>query len=99
MENKVTWLKKKLQIKLKTNIPKYRKKCVVIFVVSVLSISKKLLNTVRNKIKKESWQLIKKQKSYSKSKNVKKMPKKVNTFSLKIHKGAGIFKNLQKLSK
>ena len=31
-----------------------------------------------------------KQKSYSKSKNVKKIPKKLKIFSLKIHKGAGI---------
>ena len=33
--------------------------------------------------------MVKKQKSYSKSKNVKKIPKK---FSFKIHKGAGILK-------
>ena len=30
-------------------------------------------------------------------KNVKKMPKKLNIFSLKIHKGAGIFKKVPKL--
>ena len=51
---------------------------------------KKLLHFVRNKIKKESRQLVKKQKSYSKSKNVKKMPKALKIFSLEIHKGAGI---------
>ena len=38
-------------------------------------------------------------KSYSKSKNFKKMPKKLKIFSLKIHKGTGIFKNPQNLSK
>ena len=32
-------------------------------------------------------------------KNVKKMTKKLNIFSLKIHKGAGIFKKPQNLSK
>ena len=33
-----------------------------------------------------------KKKSYSMWKNVKKMAKKLKSFSLKIHKGAGIFK-------
>ena len=56
-------------------------------------MSKQLLHFVRNKIKEESWQLVKKQKSYLKSKNIKKMPKEFNIFSLKIHKGAWIFKN------
>ena len=37
--------------------------------------------------------MVKKQKSYSKSKNVQKMSKKLKIFSLKIHKDAGIFKN------
>ena len=32
-------------------------------------------------------------KSYSKSKNVEKIPKKVKIFSIKILKGAGIKKN------
>ena len=41
--------------------------------------------------------MVKKQKSYSKSKNVKEMPKKFKMFSLNIHKGAGIFKNPQSL--
>ena len=53
---------------------------------------KKLLHIVRNKINKESWQFVKKQKSYSKSKNVQKMPKKLKIFNLKINKGARIFK-------
>ena len=48
-----------------------------------------MLHIVRNKIQKESWQLVKRQKSYSKSKNVKIMPE---IFSLKIHKDAGTFK-------
>ena len=61
-------------------IKKYEKKnFVVIFLARVLSIFKMLLNIVRNKIKKESWQLVEKQKSYSMSKNVKKMPK-ISTF-------------------
>ena len=33
--------------------------------------------------------MVKKQKSHSKSTNVRKIPKKLNIFSLKIHKGAG----------
>ena len=45
-------------------------------------------------MKKESWQLVEKQKSYSISKKVQKMPqkmpKKLKNFSLKIHKGTGI---------
>ena len=50
-------------------------------------------------MKKESWQLVKNQKSYSKSKNVKKMPKKLKNFSLKIYKGSGVSKKYQILSK
>ena len=53
----------------------------------------KVLNTKKikwNKIKKKSCQVLKKQKTYSKLKNVQKMPKKLKSFSLKIHKGAGI---------
>ena len=72
---------------------------VVIFSSRVLPITKKLLHAVRNEIKKESWQLIKKQKNYSKSNNVKKMPKKIFNFSLKIHKGARILKKPQNFSK
>ena len=72
---------------------------VVIFLARMLSISKKLLHILRNKIKIESWQLVKKQKSYSKSKNVNKIPKQIKIFSLKIHKGAGIFTKPQDLSK
>ena len=34
--------------------------------------------------------MIKKQKSYSKANNVKKMSKNLKIFSLKIHKGVGI---------
>ena len=34
-----------------------------------------------------------------KTKNVKKMPKNLKIFSLKIYKGDGIFKNPQNLSK
>ena len=33
------------------------------------------------------------------SKNVQKMPKKLKKFSLKIHKGAGVLKKPQNLSK
>ena len=40
-----------------------------------------------------------KTKKLFKVKNLKKMPKKLKIFSLKIHKGAGIFKNSQNLSK
>ena len=65
----------------------------------MLAIPKKLLHIVKNKIKKESWQLVEKQKSYSVSENVKKMPKKFKIFSLKIRKGAGTFKYAQNLSK
>ena len=74
MENKVIWLIKKLQIKWKYHKIK-NKKFVDIFSARALSMSQKLLDIVRNKIKKVSGQLVKKQKSYSKSKNVKKMPK------------------------
>ena len=41
---------------------------VVISLARVLSITKKLLHIVKNKIRKQSWQLVRKQKSYSKSK-------------------------------
>ena len=61
----------------------------VILLVRVLSIPKKLLHIVRNKIKKESWQLVKKEKSYSKSEKCQKNSEKHKIFSLKIHKGAG----------
>ena len=44
-----------------------------------------------------SWQLVKKKKSYSKSKNVTEMPKKLKIIRLKMHEGAGIFKKLPKL--
>ena len=50
------------------------------------------IDIIRSKIKKESWQLVKKQKSYSKSKNVQRMSKKLKISSLKLHKGAGIKK-------
>ena len=40
-----------------------------------------------------------KTKKLFKVKNVKKMPKKLKIFSLKIYKGAGIFENPQNLSK
>ena len=39
-----------------------------------------MLHTVRKKIKKEPCQLVKKQKSYSKSKNVKKKAQKIQNF-------------------
>ena len=42
--------------------------------------------------KKRIMIMIKKQKSYSKSKNVKKIPKKLKIFNIRIHKGAGIQK-------
>ena len=45
---------------------------VFIFLARVLSTPKMLLHIVRNKIKKGSWQLVKKQKNYSKSKNAQK---------------------------
>ena len=57
---------------------------------SLFSIPKKLLHIVRARIKKESWQVVKKKKLF-KVKNVKKMPKKLKIFSLKILKGAEIF--------
>ena len=57
-----------------------------------LFIPKKLIHIVRDKLKKGSWQLVKKQRSYSKKKKVNKMPKKLNIFRLKIHKGAGTLK-------
>ena len=43
-------------------------------------------------MRKELWQLLRNQKSYSKSRNVSKMPKKFKIFRLKIQKGAGILK-------
>ena len=65
--------------------------------VTLFYIPKNLPQILRNKsFKKIMAIVIKKQKSYSKSKNVQKMPK---SFSLKIHKGAGIFTKTQNLSK
>ena len=52
----------------------------------------KLLHIVWNKIKKNHDDWLRSQTSYSKSENVKKMPKKLKIFSLKIHKGAEIKK-------
>ena len=52
--------------------------------------TQKVATHCKEQNKKESWQVVKKQKSYSKSKNVKEMPKKLKFFSLKIHKCAGI---------
>ena len=73
-------------------IPKYlKKKFVVIFLARVFSIPKKLLHIIRNKIKKESWQLVLKN-SYSMSKYVQKMDKKLKIFSFEIHKGARIWR-------
>ena len=43
--------------------------------VTLFFIPKNLQRILRDKFKKESWQLVKKQKSYSMSKNVIKMPK------------------------
>ena len=40
--------------------------------VTLFSIPKNLLHIVRNKIKKELWQMVEKQKCYSNSKNVQK---------------------------
>ena len=40
--------------------------------------------------------MVKEQKSYSKLKNGKKMPKKLNIFGLKIHEDDGIFQNPKK---
>ena len=51
-----------------------KKNFLVKFLVRVLSMPEKLLHIIRKKIKKESWQLVEKLTSDSKSKNVKKMP-------------------------
>ena len=51
-----------------------------------------LLHIVRNEIKKNHDNWLKK-------KEVKKISKKLKIFSLKIHKGAGIIKNPQKIYK
>ena len=48
--------------------------------VTLFFISKKLLHIVRNIIKEGSWQLVKKQQNYSKSKNVKKKCPKNSKF-------------------
>ena len=74
-------------------IPKYKKLFfVVIFLARVFFVLKKLLHTVRNKIKKVSWQLVKKKKSYSMSKPVLKMLKKLKIFSF-----LGIFLTLNNI--
>ena len=57
----------------------------------MLTMPKKLLHIVRNKMKKNHDNWLKKEKSYLKSKNVKKMLKKHKFFGSKIHKGAGIW--------
>ena len=44
-----------------------------------------------------SWRLVKNQNNYSKSKNVNKMPKKLQMSSLKIQKGSGVLKKTKKL--
>ena len=64
----------------------------------MFSIRQKFLHTVRNKIKKESCQLVERKKSYSKSNFFLKMPKKLKIFSLKIHEGTGIFSKPKNLS-
>ena len=88
IENKVAWLKKDTN-KIKT--------CPKIFIVYYYYI---ILHTKIQPInKKESWQLVEKQKSYWKLENVKKMPKKLKIYSLKIHKDAGILKKSQNLPK
>ena len=78
---------KKITNKINKNISKYKKKIFQIFFLArVLSIPKKLLHIVRNEIKKNHDNRIKNKKfiqSY-------KMPKKLNIFSSKIHKGARI---------
>ena len=63
---------------------------VVIFLARVLSISKYLVHILKNKIKKNHGNWLKNKKVIHSI----KMPKKFKIFSLKIHKGAGIFKNL-----
>ena len=45
---------------------KKKKNVVVIFLARMLSIPKKLLHVLRNEIKKDSWQTVRKQKSYLK---------------------------------
>ena len=55
-------------------------------------MDKKLLHIVRNNMKKESWQLIKKQKVIQRQKLLK-------ILTLKIQKCAGIFKKPQNLYK
>ena len=71
---------------------------VVIFLARVLSITKRLLFIVRNKIKKRIMTIGWKQKSYSKSKKCQKNAQKLKIFNFKIHKGAGIFKKKPKPS-
>ena len=68
--------------------------------------TQKVATNFEEQNKKESGQLVKKQKSYSKSTNVNKIPKKLKISSLKIYKfinkvykGAGIFIKPQNLSK
>ena len=48
---------------------------VVIFLARVPSIAKKLLNIVRNQIKKESWQLVRNKKVIQSQNKSKKCPK------------------------
>ena len=62
-------------------------------------MSEKLPHIVRNKIKKNYDNWLKNKKVIQSQKTLKKCPKKPKMFSLKIHKGAGIFKNPQNLSK
>ena len=57
-------------------------------------VPKKLLYILKIKLKNQSWHLVEKQKSDSKLKKCPKNAQKLKIFSLKIHKSAGIFKNL-----
>ena len=65
----------------------------------MVSITKKLQHTVRNKIKKNRDNWLKNKKDIQSLKMSKKMGKKLKNFSLNMHKGAEILKKPQNLSK
>ena len=74
------------------------KNVVVNFVARVVSIPRKLLHTVRNKIRK-IMRIGSKTKKLFKIKKCLKNAQKLQMFSLKIHKGTVIFKKPQNFSK
>ena len=63
--------------------------------ITLFSIPKELLHIVRNEIKENHDNWLKNNKVIQSQ----KLPKKLKIFSLKIHKGAGIFKKPQNLPK